>query len=227
MPRHHNAERRASDASAPGLSMEARMTRIESMMEALLHERTVYTSPRRSTEHENPGSNMALSMPMLDLMTPTLAISDQSTHVSHPQDVIDPLLGTNMSTLHLGGQDLAFPGSATYEDCISIFFSELQMFHPCIDEQLFRDRSQQMLAGSEVLSNDVCFLALNYIIFALHAVSTEAMRPEYDGKPVGWHWLQLADDVVAERQLSGRGDISLAQFLVFKVGGAVVADDFS
>lgn len=203
--------------------MEVRMARIESMMEALLHERTMYTPPRRSTERDDPGNDMALSMPMLDLMTPTLSIAHQST-VPHPQDVIDPLLGTNSSNLHIDGRNLAFPSPVTYQEYIAAFFRELHTLYPCVEEQAFRDRSQQMLAGTEVLSSDVCFLALNYIIFALHASSTEIMRPEYDGKPAGWHWLQLADDVVGKRQLFGRGDISLAQFLVFKVSSGVVAE---
>lgn len=193
------------------------MTRIESMMEALLQERAMYASPRRSAERDNSGSDMALSMPMLDLVIPPLSLPDQPTQVSHAQDAIDPMLGADVSNLRMGNQSLAFPAPTVYQDYIETFFRELQIFYPCVDEQLFRRRSEKMLAGIEVLPNDVCFLGLNYMIFALHAASTEATRTRYEEKPAGWHWLQLADDAIGKRQLYGQGDVSLAQFLILKV----------
>ena len=228
MPRQDCAERRTSDASTLGLSMEARMARVESMMEALLQERALYASPHRSEERDDSGSDMAMSMPMLHLMSPTLTLPNQVVpQPSHSQDAIDPLLGTNTSSLRMGNQTVIFPAPNVYQEYIDSFFRELQMFHPCVDEQLFRNRSKKMLAAAEVLPSDVCFLGLNYIIFALYAASFEANRSVCDDTPDGWHWLQLADDVVGKRQLYGQGDISLAQYLILKVSEIVAVQMFS
>ena len=193
------------------------MARMESMMEALLQERAMYATSRRSVERDDPGSDMALSLPMLDLVNPALALPDQPAQMPHSQDAIDPLLGTDTSSLRVGNRSYVFPAPAIYRDYINTFFHELQMYHPCVDEQLFRLRSEKMLAGAEVHPDDACFLALNYIIFALHATSTEPTGSDRDDKPAGWHWLQLGDEVIGKRQLVGHGDISLAQFLLFKV----------
>jgi hypothetical protein len=74
-----------------------------------------------------------------------------------------------------------------------------------------------MLAMANVEADDVCFLGLNYMIFAWQDLSTEVKLPSGNVTPPGWHWLQLADGVVGTRQLHGQGDLSLAQFLLFKV----------
>jgi hypothetical protein len=228
MPRQDYAERRTSDASTLGLSMEARMARVESMMEALLQERALYASPHRSMERDDSGSDMAMSMPMLDLMSPRSTLPNQvAPQLLHFQDAIDPLLGTNTSSLRMGSQTVIFPAPNVYQDYIDSFFRELQIFHPCVDEQLFRTRSEGMLAAAEVLPSDVCFLGLNYIIFALCAASFEANRPVCDNTPDGWHWLQLADDVVGKRQLYGQGDISLAHYLVLKVSEIIAVQIFN
>jgi hypothetical protein len=228
MPRQDYAERRTSDASTLGLSMEARMARVESMMEALLQERALYASPHRSMERDDSGSDMAMSMPMLDLMSPRSTLPNQvAPQLLHSQDAIDPLLGTNTSSLRMGSQTVIFPAPNVYQDYIDSFFRELQIFHPCVDEQLFRTRSEGMLAAAEVLPSDVCFLGLNYIIFALCAASFEANRPVCDNTPDGWHWLQLADDVVGKRQLYGQGDISLAHYLVLKVSEIIAVQIFN
>ncbi|KAF2623492.1 hypothetical protein BU25DRAFT_375634 [Macroventuria anomochaeta] len=220
MPRHQNNERRASDASALGLSMEARMARVEAMMQALLQERAMYTTPNGSMERDESGNDTAMSMPMLDPINPALALLGQLPQTSHPQEgttpAIDPLLDTDTITLRVGNRGLVFPAPIVYQGYINTFFRELQIFHPCVDEQLFRVRSEHVLAKAEVHPDDTCFLALNYVIFALHDVLTKTTEPSPDNKLAGWHWLQLADDVVGMRQLYGHGDLSLAQFLLFK-----------
>jgi hypothetical protein len=169
-----------------------------------------------------------MSMPMLDLMSPRLTLPNQvAPQLSHSQNAIDPLLGTNTSSLRMGSQTVIFPAPNVYQDYIDSFFRELQIFHPCVDEQLFRTRSERMLAAAEVLPSDVCFLGLNYIIFALYAASFEANRSVCDDTPDGWHWLQLADDVVGKRQLYGQGDISLAHYLVLKVSEIIAVQIFN
>ncbi|KAJ8109876.1 hypothetical protein OPT61_g7139 [Boeremia exigua] len=216
MPRHRPGERMASDAGALGLSMEARMARIEAMMEALLQERAMYPTPSGGVARGDSESDMAMSMPMADPNNTALAFLDQPPHIIHPQDAIDPLLDSNTTSLRIGSQNLAFPAPADYQNYIDTFFRELQVCHPCIDEHLFRDRSEKMLARAEVHPDDTCFLALNYVMFALHIASTEVIQPCSDDKLPGWLWLQLADDVIGKRQLYGQGDISLAQFLLLK-----------
>ncbi|KAH6629184.1 hypothetical protein C7974DRAFT_182614 [Boeremia exigua] len=216
MPRHRDNERTASDASDLGLSMEARMSRIEVMMEALLQERAMYAASNGNPERDDTGSDIPMSLPLVDPINPALSFLSQPPHDSQPQDAIDPLLGTDTTTIRFGGQSFVFPVPTVYQNHIDTFFRELQVCHPCIDEHLFRTRSVKMLAEAKVHPDNACFLALNYIIFALHAASTEGTRPGSDDKLAGWHWLQLADDVIGKRQFYGQGDISLAQFLFLK-----------
>lgn len=217
MPRHQDDERRVSDASALGLSMEARMARIESMMEALLQERAMYITPPAGLRHDDNGSDIAMSMSMGDSVNPALPFLDHPPQDAPLQSAIDPLLGTDTATVRLATHSLRFPGRAIYESYITAFFNEFHSYYPCVDEQRFRSRSQRILAVPEVHPDDACFLALNYIIFALHAVSNNTVAPDRQSKPPGWHWLQHADEIVGKRDLIGHGDLSLAQFLLFKV----------
>lgn len=212
-------ERTASDAgAATAMSMEARMARVEAMMEALLHERAMYIMSSTSAERDDSGGDIPMSMSVSDPINPALSFLDQSPHIVHSrEDAIDPLLDTNSTSIRLGSQTFAFPVPAIYQNYVDVFFREIQIYHHCIDERLFRARSAKMLSGAEIHPDNVCFLALNYIVFALHVTCTEAVRPESVDKLPGWHWLQLADDVIGKRQLYGQGDISLAQFLLFKV----------
>lgn len=219
MPRQEYSEQGASDVSALGLSMEARMARIESMMEALLQERAMYTTPPAGLQHDENGSDLAISIPVGDSVNPALAFLSQPTQdvQSRPRDVIDPLLAIGTANLRLDNRSLMFPDPETYQGYTTTFFDEFHGYYPCVDEYRFRSRSQRMLAVPDLHSDDICFLALNYIVFALHAVSNNATVPDSQSKPPGWHWLQLADEVVGKRQLMGNGDLSLAQFLLFKV----------
>jgi hypothetical protein len=221
MPRQQAVERRASDASVPGLSMEARMARVETMIEALLHDRAMAITPSGSIERDDAATDMAMSMPMLDPVNPALALLGQPSHTAPSQEdpisTIDPFLSPDMTVLRVGNRTLAFPTPLVYQTYTTTFFQKLQSFHPCIDEHLFCMRSDHMLSKGDVHSDDVCFLGLNYIIFAWQDISTGVKPSNGNATPPGWHWLQLADDVVGTRQLHGQGDHSLAQFLLFKV----------
>jgi hypothetical protein len=217
MPRRQNDERSVSDASALGLSMEARMARIESMMEALLRERAMYTTPLAGLRHEDNGSDIAMSMSIGDPVNPTLAFLDPPPQNFSLENTIDPLLGMDTTSVRLGNRSLMFPDSAICQSYTTTFFDEFHGYYPCVDEQLFRSRSERILAVAEAHPDDVCFLALNYIMFALHAVCENTATLDRQSKPPGWHWLQLADGIVGKRQLMGHGDVSLAQFLLFKV----------
>jgi hypothetical protein len=201
--------------------MEARMTRIETMMEALLHDRALMMTPTRSLDRDDTVNDSAMSMAMLDPINPALVLLDQASQVELPQhdstSSIDPLLSTDATVLRVGNRNFSFPTPFVYQDYIDFFFREVQPFHPCIDEHVFRMRSHHMLIGGAVQPNNVCFLGLNYIMFAWQDIATEVASSSSNDKPPGWKWLQLADDVVGTRQLDGQGDLSLAQFLLFKV----------
>ena len=228
MPRHHASARRASDVSASGLSMEARMARVEAMMEMLLQDRAMTMTPSGSIEREEAGRDMAMSIPLLDPINPALTLLDQPLQSGPSQDdmtsAIDPHLSTDTTTLRVGNRNFAFPTLNVYQNYITSFFQELQSLHPCVDEHFFRVRSDHMLAKSEVHSDDVCFLGLNYIIFAWRDILSRDKAPTSSGTRPGWHWLQLADDVVGTRQLHGQGDQSLAHFLLYKVRSRVILD---
>ncbi|KAJ4400363.1 hypothetical protein N0V91_008719 [Didymella pomorum] len=192
------------------------MARIESMMEALLQERAMYTTSLADLRHEGNGSDIAMSMSLSASVNPALPFLGQLPQNAPPQNAIDPLLDADTATVRLGNRNLMFPDNAIYQGYITMFFDEFHAYYPCVDEQRFRSRSQRILAVPEAHPGDACFLALNYIIFALHAVSNNPAAPDRQSKPPGWHWLQHADDVIGKRQLMGYGDVSLAQFLLFK-----------
>lgn len=210
-------EREAGNADTLGLSMEARMSRVESMVQAILQERSSHTAPSRGTHLDENSSDVDVSLSMADSVSPALAFLTQPLQVTHPQYAIDPLLDTGTAYVRVGNRSLDFPGPAILQDYIDGFFRDVQCYHPCIEEQRFRSRSQRVLAEPEVHPEDVCFLALNYVMFALHAISNETTIPGRQNELPGWHWLQLGDEVIGRRQLVGLGDICLAQFLLFKV----------
>lgn len=172
----------------------------------------MYATPNAGLLHED-------LTPAADSVSPALAFLGQTSQTTQPQDAIDPLLGAgaDIANVRVNNRSLVFPDSVAYQNCIHTFFDDFHCYYPCVDEQRFRVRSQKMLAPPEVHPDDVCLLALNYIMFALHAVSSETTTLDRQINPPGWHWLQLADVVVGKRQFVGHGDISLAQFLLFKV----------
>ncbi|KAF1829155.1 hypothetical protein BDW02DRAFT_574240 [Decorospora gaudefroyi] len=189
MSRDSEADRRASDASVRGMSMEARMARIEAMMEALLRDR----------------DDTAFSMPPLDPINPVLAFMGQQPTQSSPPHLI-----------HLGNRPLPFPSPAEYEHYLSSFFTDVHLSHPCIDEAAFRSRSEQMLASTVIPPAEGHFLALNYIIFACCDVLLN-VTPADAGKPIGWRWAEIADHVLDKKSLlGGSGDVTLIQCLLFQ-----------
>lgn len=203
--------------------MEARMARVEAMLEALLQERAMYIMSSVSADRDNSVGNMSVPMAMSEPMSisdhinPVLSFMHHSPQGMPPHDAIDPLLDADTASVRLGSQSFNFPTPPAYQNYIDTFFRQLQVYSPCIDERLFRARSAKMLLGAEIYPQDVCFLALNYIILALLDAHAKVARPSLGDKHPGWHWLDLADDVVGKRQLYGSGDTSLAQFLVLKV----------
>lgn len=231
LPRHEIIERRASDASVLGLSMEARMARIEGMMETLIQERTMGSTPRGSMERDDTASDIILGDAPVqaagDIFNPSLA---QARHSSFKLESPErPRLSTSGAspsssadsnvTIRLGSKSLVFPNPADYQKYIDFFFADLNPYYPCINEADFRIRSERTLATSMIHNNDATLLALNYMVFACSDIAVDVSpQATANSKPAGWHWFQAAADALGKRELNGRGDLTFIQYLILEVG---------
>ncbi|PSN75475.1 hypothetical protein BS50DRAFT_671616 [Corynespora cassiicola Philippines] len=226
LPRHDVIERRASDASVLGLSMEARMARIEGMMESLIHDRSVAFTPRGSMERDEAMSvSESLYHAPLEPFNPQLASQrpslsfprDSPERIRHSMSATSPSSSADsVATIRVGPRSLAFPSPVDYAKYIDFYFADINPTHPCINEADFRARSERVLGARSIHPTDVCFLALNYIVFAVSDILVDATPPGVNSRPPGWQWFQLADELVGKRQLSGRSDLSLIQFLIWE-----------
>jgi len=233
LPRHGSMERRASDASVLGMSMEARMARIEGMMESLIQERGVSATPRGSLERDEAISDGLLSEAAMqaasDLFGPTLAPARRASsklaspeRTRHSISVMSPSNGADSpATIRVGSTNFSFPHPADYQRYMDFLFNDLNLYYPCINEADFRMRSEHMLAAQTIHSSDICLLALHYIVFACADIAVDSFPVSVGAKPPGWHWIQAATDLAGQRELSGRGDLSLIQYLVLKVSGCI------
>jgi hypothetical protein len=219
--------------------MEVRMARIEGMMEALIQDRGITTSltPRRSLEpsleredalnNEGYQADTGLQPPIETFsanLAPVrqqlgfLADSPEPQRSAPSMAVPTPLSNADpTSTIRVGSRVLSFPSPADYQRYLDYFFADAHWLYPCINEVEFRLRSEQMLAARVVHANDICFLGLNYVIFASMDALTDTTPPEISRPPPGWHWFLLSDEVIGKRKLTGRGDLSLIQFLIWSV----------
>lgn len=206
MPRHQPVERRASDASVLGMTMESRMARIEAMMEALIQDRGLAFTPSGSIEREESDgfrSESAFSMPILDPIHPAL---DSMTQQS-PEHMLPPPVH-NDSTMHVraGTRMLPFPEPARYQQYVAHFFADVHPRHPCVYEAEFVARAQRVVTDGATVTSDVHFLAFCYVVFAYcdAIVETTGQIPSggnANGKPPGWQWFLLADSLIDEKLL--------------------------
>ena len=124
----------------------------------------------------------------------------------------------NPSSVCFGSRMLAFPSPADYQRYCALFFADLHLLYPCIDETAFRTASSHMLAAPSISSTDACLLALHYILFAcvdlLH-VHVPTLSGPIEDLP-GWPWFHLADELVGKRPQYGCSDMNLVQFLLFQ-----------
>jgi hypothetical protein len=230
MPSDNGSERRASDASTRGMTMEARMARMEAMMEALMRDRGLAMTPMGSVEREENDSDAfrgdaASSVPPLDPINPALAFMGQSSLFSQesagPANPVVPTAGEPFNAepshfVQLGFRKLPYPSPADYQQYLASFFTDIHLSHPCIDEPEFRNRSEHMLASAVVPLQDREYLALNYTIFACCDILLN-VAPIDTGKPKGWRWIEMADELVDKRLLlSGSGDLTLMQCVLFQ-----------
>ncbi|KAF2472467.1 uncharacterized protein BDR25DRAFT_302638 [Lindgomyces ingoldianus] len=242
LPRNESMERRASDASLGGISMEARMARIEGMMEALIQERGGSgVSTRGSMEREDMAgdgfqSDAAFHAPMETFSANLASVRQQlgfmqemptytETRSRPSVSAASPSGNTeSLSSVRVGLRCLAFPSPADFQKYIDFFFADINLCLPCVNEAEFRARSEKMLISRIIHNSDISFLALNYIIFACSDVLVDTAPSSVNGKPAGWKWFQTADELVGKRKFCGRGDLSLIQFLVYEAFYLIHAD---
>ncbi|KAF1953249.1 hypothetical protein CC80DRAFT_596122 [Byssothecium circinans] len=230
LPRHEIIERRASDASVLGLSMEARMARIEGMMETLVQERGSTITPRMSMEREEAVSDgMQSDVTMLGLGEPFFPSFVHNRHASFknesPERARQALSGAESpATICVGTRTFPFANPTEYQRSVDFFFADLSHYYPCVNEAEFRLRSEKMLAGRSIQATDVCFLALNYLIFACAEIA-QSTQSNVHSKPSGWHWFRVADKLVGKKVLGGQGDMSLIQYLILRSAYLISADE--
>ncbi|KAF2870375.1 fungal-specific transcription factor domain-containing protein [Massariosphaeria phaeospora] len=236
LSRHESIERRASDASVRGLSMEARMARIEGMMESLVQDRAGNMTPGGSMEREDTASDYyqadgALHVPV-DMFHANL--SSSKNHFSFPHESPDharpslsaasPLNSAELHTLQLDEQTLPFPSPLEYQKYVDFFFANINPYTPCVNEAEYRARNERMLLASVVHASEASFLALNYIMFACSDFLADMAPPDTQSKPPGWQWLELADEIIGKRTVRGQGDLCLLQCLIYEASYLTYAD---
>ncbi|KAF1911943.1 hypothetical protein BDU57DRAFT_523209 [Ampelomyces quisqualis] len=230
MPHHRSIEPRPSDGGAPGLTMEERMARIEAMMDALMHERSLNFPPSAAMEREDSlgfRSDTAFSMPILDPIHPALDhMAAQSPELmQHSILAADPVLVPGASVLvRARNQSMPFPDPDGYQQYLAQFFGDVHVRHPCVDEADFNARTQRVVTNGATEPADIHFLALCYAVFACCDV-VSPIGPSDDDKPRGWRWVQLADGLVDKKLLlGGTEDLTLIQYLLFQALYFVYAD---
>lgn len=216
-----------------GIPIEARMARIEMMMEALMRDRGMTMPPMGSIDRDDNHSDgfrseNAFSMPLLDPINPALAhmgpqptYSHESPNWTQPSVHYVPttsICPTRNIQLRNRIMPLPFPAPASYQHYMQSFFTDIHLRYPSLDEADFRIRSDSMLAGDYVQTHDTYLLALNYIIFACCDILLDQAAPSNDTKPRGWQWCELVNGLVdKDALLIGGMDLTLIQLLLFQV----------
>ncbi|KAL1610215.1 hypothetical protein SLS60_001880 [Paraconiothyrium brasiliense] len=183
LPRSEDIERRASDASVLGLSIEARMARVEAMMESLMLERGMTVTPRISMERDAAASERLHADFLMQIAGeassfPPIAEGDldfesgpgrirQSIAAVSPSNIAD-----SAATLRVGTKTFAFPNPTEYQSYLDVFFDDIAPYYPCINELEFRISSEKMLSAPVLQAHHVSLLALNYIVFACSDIAT-------------------------------------------------------
>jgi hypothetical protein len=196
--------------------MEARMSRMEAMIEALVQDRGL-VPPQGSIERDGSGSGPRRSMTVFSnpALDPVLAQMQHQVpeHAHAPTE-------DDVSTIRYGNRELPFPGIGQYQQYMSAFFDDIHLRHPCVNEAEFNARTQKIVTDGIASTSDVYHLASSYIIFACcDSLLDVAPLDTIGNKPSGWHWFQLADSVTHdEPSLSSGSNLDLIRFRLFEVG---------
>jgi hypothetical protein len=209
--------------------MEARMARIESMMDSLIQERALSTTPQGSVERDEAISDTLLNESAIqsgsDMVTPQLSrvrlasFKLESPDRSRPPiSVLSPSSGADSpATVRVGAKSYAFPNPTHVQKYVDIFFSDVASYYPCVNEADFRIRSEKLLAARAIYAGDICLLALNFLVFACSDIVVAASSSLGNNRPAGWQWYQQAEELISRRDIYGQGDLSLIQVLIIKV----------
>jgi hypothetical protein len=227
MPRNDAGERRVSDAGNMALTMEERMTRIEKMMEALIHERGLAFTSTGSIEREQSvgfRSESAFSMPLLDPIHPALdhVVQQLPEQMQHSVLLDAPDMDADAPVfVRVGEQSVPFPSPGRFQQYVAHFFGNIHLRHPCVDEASFNARVQPIVTDGSTGPSDVYFLALCYAIFACCDAVIDVSPPPCSNdstKSPGWQWAQLAEGIVDKTSLHGGDDgVTMLQYLLFQV----------
>jgi hypothetical protein len=204
-------------------------------METLIQDRPVGMTPRGSIETEDAlvdgyngeamaQANMdAFAASLVPVRPPPPAFPPSAAHLQRQHS----LPATNVfaraedaPTVRHDGRDLHFPDLVDHQRYLNAFFWDLNTYYPCVNETIFRSQNEIMLEPTTIDDDSTCQLALNYIIFACVDVLGDTTRSGLRGRPAGWQWFQLADDLIDKRKFSGRGDLSLIQCLILQVSAS-------
>jgi hypothetical protein len=218
----HDDVHEQSAEHAPAMTMEERMARMEMMMEALAHDRGLaFTPDGRLARDESVGrrSETAFTMPILDPIHPALDHMAQQSPERMLAETTD--MGPDATAfVRAGNQNIPFPDPARYQQYVAIFFGDVHLRHPCVDETEFNARTQRVVTSGTTDSSDIHFLALCYVVFACCDVLLDVVpAAASDGdRPPGWQWYQLADGIVDKKSLlGGSNDLTLVQYLLYQV----------
>ena len=211
------------------MPMETRLARIESMMEMLIRDRGIGITPRGSIETDDvvmDGYNGdGMSQAHMDAFAANL-VPVRPPPPSFPTNNADPHLQHAIPAratqnfehpIRYGTRDLPFPSPEEYQRYLDFFLWDLNTYYPCVDETELDSYSVIILSKPVIEDHKACQLALLYIIFACVDVLGGTSRPNFEEKPAGWQWFNLADDIIDKRKFTGRGGLCLLQCLILEV----------
>ncbi|KIW12258.1 hypothetical protein PV08_09534 [Exophiala spinifera] len=209
-------------------SVEQRLTRLEEKINALLSPQRE-GSVRSNEAAESPfeviedyQGDTTFEAPLsalnanLDSMKAQLGLQDWTP---------DRTPGT-IRRVRVGSQFLPFPSTSDYQNYIDFFFEDINPCHSCVNESDFKQKNHNLARGAFARSDDICFLALNYIIFACADIlrNVDPVHELTSAPCPGWKWFLASDALLRKRKLSGKADLCLIQFLIYEAFYLVHAD---
>lgn len=140
-------------------------------------------------------------------------------HETPVQQAIPPSIALSepIRGLRVGARLLPFPSQEDYDDYVDFFFADINPCHSCVNEADFKRKIENLRRCTFARGDSICFLALNYIIFACADVLREVELVQNPSTRPGWKWFSVADSLLGKRKLNGQADLCLIQFLIYEV----------
>ena len=177
---------------------------------------TAFQSPIDAFNTSLASVRSQLGIPYVHQGGGSSALSVDGSQTARSSTNTDAIAPSHMG-LRVGSRMLPLPSKEEYDRYIDFFFDDINACHSCVNEADFRTRSNIMIATGSVGEGDVCLLALNYIIFACADILQDTTPDRSSHRLPGWYWFSIADSLVGKQKITGRGDLSLIQFLAFEV----------